>query len=320
MANRYIRNAAVLAKIETAYGTDSVPVGASNSMLVSEVTITPLEASSVDRDLIRPYFGASEQLVGTYFARVSMRVEAAGSGTAGTAPAFGPLLRMCGLAETVTASTRVDYLPVSSGFESGTIYIGDDGVQHILRGARGTFDLDLSLGARPSFMLNMVGLYTAPTATPLPTTTLTAFQKPLVVNDTNTGDVTLGCTYSAGSLSGGTAYPSRGLTLSLGNSVNHTPLLGSETVDITGRAVAGHVDLDLTAAQEVTFASTVVSNATQSLGLVHGTTAGNILVLHAPAAQLVNYTKQDMGGKRLIGFDTRFVPSSGNDELRLCFK
>lgn len=320
MASRYIRNAAVLTKIETTYATDSVPTGGSNSMLVSEVQITPLEASSVDRDLVRPYFGASEQLVGTYFARARFRIELAGSGTAGTAPPFGPLLRMCGLAETITASNRVEYAPISSAFESGSIYIGDDGVQHKFLGSRGTWELDLSLGARPSFMFDMMGLYSAPTATALPSTTLTAFQKPLVVNDANTGDMTFGGTYATGSVTGGTSYPSRGMTLSLGNSVNHIPLLGGESVDITGRLVTGHTDLDLTAAQEVTFAGTVVANTTQAVSIQHGTAAGNIFLLHAPAVQLANYTKQELSGKRLIGFDTRLVPVSGNDEFRLCFK
>jgi hypothetical protein len=320
MANRYIRNAAILAKIETTYGTDPVPTGAANAMLVSNMSITPLNATNVGRDLVRNYFGGSEQLVGVRNIQVSFDIEAAGSGTAGTAPAYGPLLRACGMAETLTASNRADYLPVSSSFESVTIYWYDDGVLHKAVGARGSFQLMLNLGERPVFRFSFTGIYAAPTAASLPTTTLTSFQKPLVVNDTNTGDVTLGCTYATGSLSGGTTYPSRGLSLDLGAAVSHIPLLGAESVDITGREVTGSFQLDLTAAQEVTFAGTVTDNTTQSVGLVHGSTAGNILVVHAPAAQLVNYSKQEINGKRLIGYDLRLVPSSGNDELRLCFK
>jgi hypothetical protein len=39
---------------------------------------------------------------------------------------------------------------------------------------------------------------------------LTAWKKPLAVTDANTGAVVLGCTYSAGALSGGTEYVSGG--------------------------------------------------------------------------------------------------------------
>jgi hypothetical protein len=320
MPSRKIRNGALLAKIEPTYGVDSVPTGGSNAILFSEATITPLEASSVDRALVRPYLGASEQLVGTYFARLRYRVELAGSGTAGAAPAFGPLLRMAGLAEVITVGNRVEYAPISDDFESGTQYFNDSGVLHALLGARGNVELDLSLGARPSLMFDFMGLWTPPIAADLPATTLTAFKKPLVVNDTNTGDMTFGCTYSAGSLSSGTSYRSRGMTFNVGNSVGHMPMLGGESIEITDRASTGHTDLDLSADDEETFAATVVANSTQSVGIVHGTVAGNIFGFHAPAVQLVNYTKQDMSGKRLVGFDTRFVPVSGDDEFRLWFK
>ena len=57
---RYIRNTVILAKVETTAGTDIVPVVGSNAILVSDMSITPLDAQNIDRDLIRGYFGASE--------------------------------------------------------------------------------------------------------------------------------------------------------------------------------------------------------------------------------------------------------------------
>jgi hypothetical protein len=53
------------------------------------------------------------------------------------------------------------------------------------------------------------------------------------------------------------------------------------------------------------------------LGFVHGTTAGLKVLVHAPAVQLINPSKQDVNGRRLIGYDLRLVPVSGNDELRI---
>lgn len=319
-AARYLRNSAVLAKIEATYGTDSVPTGPANAILCGQPTITPLDATNLDRELVRPYFGASEQLVGPANVKLEFPVELAGSGTAGTPPAFGPLLRMCGMAELITASNRVEYSPVSSGFESGSLYYYDDGVRHILTGVRGSVALDLSLSAIPRLLFKLMGLDGGVATASLPSATLTGFKTPLPVSDANTGDTTFGATYTTGSLSGGTAYPSRGLQIDIGNAVNHMPMLGGESVEITNRVITGNLDLDLTAAQEVAFATTVKGNGTQGFGIQHGTTAGNIVVLHGPAVQVLDWSKKEWNGKRLQGYGLRFVPVSGNDEFRLCFK
>ena len=79
---RYARNALILAKVETTAGVDAVPTGAANALLVANLTINPLKANNVSRDLIRPFFGGSEQLVGTATVEVSFDVELAASGTA----------------------------------------------------------------------------------------------------------------------------------------------------------------------------------------------------------------------------------------------
>ena len=105
---RYVRNSAVLAKIESVYGTDPVPTGGANAMLVSNQSKPKLVNNLVDRALLRSYFGGSEQLVGTRYLEIAFDVELAGSGTAGTAPAWAPLLRASAFAETLIASTRAD--------------------------------------------------------------------------------------------------------------------------------------------------------------------------------------------------------------------
>ena len=86
---RYARNAAILAKIETTYGTDPTPTGAANAILVSNLTVNPLNATNVSRDLIRSTLGGYEQLVGTANLEASFDVELAGSSALGTAPPWG---------------------------------------------------------------------------------------------------------------------------------------------------------------------------------------------------------------------------------------
>ena len=253
MASRYIRNTAILAKIEGTYGVDPSPAEAANAILVSNVTINPLNANNVDRDLIRSFMGASEQLVGTAYVEMSFDVEFAGAGAAGTAPAYGPLLRACGYAETVSGGIRVEYNPVTPVVDSVTIYWFSDGAKHIAKGCRGSWSIKMGVGARPVFSFKFLGIDGGITAATPSALTLTAFKTPLVITDPNTGDVTFGATYTPATptLTGGTGYPSQGLDLDSGNAVNYTPLLGGETIDVTNRAVSGSVVLDLKAAQEV---------------------------------------------------------------------
>lgn len=314
---RYTRNSAILAKIESAYGSDAAPSGAANAALVSNLSANPLNSNNVDRDLIRPHFGASEHLVGTVYKEVSFDVELAGSGAAGTAPAWGPLLRACAFAEVVTPSQRVEYTPITDGQESLTIYYYRSGALHKLLGARGDCTLKAVIGTRPVFSFRFMGLDGGLTATTNPTQTLSAWKTPLSVSDANTGDLTFGCTYSAGALSGGTPYPSRGLELPFGNAVAHTALLGGEGIDITNRAIAGTLELDLSAADEASFMADVKANATRSLGLVHGTVAGNKVLLYMPAVQFISPEESDVNGRALAKYGLRVTPVAGNDELRI---
>lgn len=314
---RLMRKRVVLAKIESSYGVDPTPTGAANALLVSNLDVNILNAQNVSRDLIRAYFGGFEELVGTVYKEASFDVELASAGAAGTAPAWGPLLRACAWAETITGGNRVDYTPVTASLESVTIYYHADGVLHKLLGCRGTVQIKLAISDRPMLMFKFIGIDGGESATADATPTLTAWTTPLVVTNPNTGDLTFGCSYSAGSLSGGTAYPSRGVELDMGGDVKFVPMLGGDSVDITQREMTGTVQLDLTAAQEVTFMGTVKANTTQSVGLQHGSTAGAIIVVHAPAIQLINPKHEDVDGRLLLGFDMRVVPTSGNDELRI---
>jgi len=320
---RLVRNTAILAKIESAYATDAAPTGADNAILISNQTINPLAAQNVDRALVRPYFGGSEQLLGPVYKEVSFDVELAGSGTAGTAPAWGPLLRACGFAQTIIAATRVDYTPVSTGFESLTIYYYDDGVVHKLLGARGEWSLNAKVGAKPTISFKFIGLDGGDVAGTPGTVTLSAFKTPLVVTNAFTLPLVLGGTVSptgAPAITGGTTYTSQGVELASGNAVNHIPLIGSESVEITDRSVTGKVMLDMSAAQEVAQMAIVKAATLSSVGMVHGTTAGNKVLLFSPSAQFTNPSKGEVNGRRLIGYDLRIVPDpagSGNDELRI---
>lgn len=313
--SRSIKNTIVTAKVETTTGVDAAPTGAANAVLVSDVSITPLEAAAIGRNLIRGYFGGSEQLVGPASVKISYTVELAGSGTAATPPAWGQLLLGCAAAEGLLATpARVEYSPVSTGLKSLTQYYYDDGVLHKLLASQGNCTLSAKVGDRPVLRFEWTGLDGGVSATPNVSPTLTPWKKPVAMTKANVVDITLGATYAAGALNGGTVHNSTGLELNFGNVVNFTPMLGTETVDITDRESTASIELELDAAQEVALMETVKANTTQSLGLTIGTAAGNKIIVFAPAAQLTNPRKSELNGKRLVGFDLRLVPVNGNDE------
>ena len=315
---RLIRKTAILAKTEVTYGTDSVPTGAANAILVSNASFN-LAYNNVERNFIRPFFGGSGQLAGTRFVECSFEVELANSGTAGTAPAWGPLLRACGMAEALLSTpSRVEYTPVSASFSSVTIYYHIDGVRRVALGCMGNVEIMLNEGAAPMLRFTFAGLDGGRTAVADPAVTLTAFRAPQVVTDVNSGDINLGATYSAGVLSSGTAYPSRGLTVNLQNTVSRKALLGGQAVQISDRNVQGSMQLDLTAAQEVSFLTDINANTNTSLGFSHSTGAGVGILLHAPQVQRIDPSDTEYEGDVHAAMNLRFTPTTaGNDELRL---
>ena len=315
---RYIANTAILFKAETTIGTDAAPTGSADAVLVTDFTVTPLDTNNVDRQFVRPYFGGYSKLVGPASVKCSFSVEMGGSGTAATAPQWGDMMIACAHAEALlTTPSRVEYTPVSSSLKTATIYYYDDGVLHKLLGCMGNPKLSSPVGDRPKLSFDFIGLDGGISAAVLPTVDFTAWKIPPVVAKSNVVDITLGCTYAAGVLTGGTTYSSAGLEIDWGNSVQFTPLLGSESVDITNRNLSGKVKLDLSAAQEVALYATVKANTLQSMGFTLGTTSGNKVLIHATQVQLLNPTKEEVNGRRLIGFDLELAPNTGNDDIRI---
>ena len=182
------RKRLILIEEESTYGTDPTPTGA-DAVLVRDLSITPLQSDIVSRDLIRPYLGASEQLLANTRVECTFSVELAGSGTAGTAPRYGKALKACGFSETIVANTSVTYDPVSASFSSVTIHYNIDGVRHKVTGARGTFSINANVGEIPTIDFTMTGIYVAPDDSAQPTVTYADQATPLIFKKGNTTDV-----------------------------------------------------------------------------------------------------------------------------------
>jgi hypothetical protein len=300
------RKRVILAKIETTYGTDSVPTGAANAILVRNLNVQPVATALVGREIIRPYLGNYEQLNASTHVELDFEVEMAGAGAAGTVPGYGALLRACGLSETTTASVKVEYKPISTGFESVSIYINVDGVQHKVTGCRGDVELTINARAIPVFKFKMVGIYNAPTDVALPTVTYTSFQTPLVANSTNTTGFSL-FSY-AGIL--------ESLNFQVGNQIDYRALIGSSYVQLTDRKAAGSCTFEAVSIATKDFFAISQASATGALAITHGTVAGNKVVLTANQVDLLNPTYTDNGGVQMLQTGFVAVPTTaGGDEF-----
>jgi hypothetical protein len=313
---RIMRNTAILAKIETTTGTDAAPTGADNALLVSNASFE-FNYNNVDRDPLRGYMGGRQSLPGTRFVRATFDVELTGSGTVGTAPAWGPLLLACAMAET-TSATAVEYTPVSTGLKTLTIKYIVDGVLHTMLGCMGDVELDMQEGAIPMLKFNFTGRDGGTTEQAIPALTLTNWKTPTVITAENSGCLTLGGTYAAGVVTGGTTFPSRGLNVKLGNDLKQiATLCAGNQVDVTNRNTTGNTQLELTAAQEVQAVNDVNATVMTSLSFTHGTTAGAKVMVFAPNTQRLSPAHVDYEGRAHMSFELNFVPVVGNDELRI---
>lgn len=312
MAKLY-RKRTVLVQTESTYGTDPTPTG-SDAVQVRNLEITPVESEVLTRDLIRPYLGNSPQLIANTRVVVTFEVEYSGSGTAGTAPRYGRLLKACGFSETIVASTSVTYAPVSSSFSSVTMYFSLDGVRHIVTGARGTFTVNLNANQIPVLNFTITGQYNAPTDTADPTVTFGAQATPQIFNDTNT---------TAFTLFASSAIPLQSCTLDVGNEVVYRELVNSsKEVSIVNRAGSGTLVTEMVSLATKDFFANAVAGTTGAFSIVHGTNAGNIITLAtaAGAMSLGGPTYSEDAGVVMLNLPYTLVPtSSGNDEFTLVY-
>ena len=75
----------LFAKREVTYGTDPTPTGAADAVLLRSIKVSPLMQESVDRTLVRPYYGGFEKLPTKAKLQFDIELEAVGFGTAGPA-------------------------------------------------------------------------------------------------------------------------------------------------------------------------------------------------------------------------------------------
>lgn len=303
---RYWKKLAILADLEVTYAGTTALTGAANAMQVSEATLT-YAGGEVSRELLLPFYGHQGVILINDHATLQFSVEIAGSGTPGTVPAWGKLMRMCRRAEvidTTAGSANVKYSPISSNFESGGIYFNRDGVKQVLVGARGNCSFSLAPGGIPRFTFNFTGLLGELADEALPTVGLTKFMKPVPVSKNNTSLQLHGWNATAESLS-----------VDFGNQVEGRFLIGDESIEITDGMMTGSAVVEARKLAVINWVDKARKRERGVLKAVHGTAAGNIIQIDAPAVEIGRPTEGQTQNIANNTLPLMFIPVNGNDEL-----
>jgi hypothetical protein len=303
----------LLAKIESTYGTDPSPVAGTNAIQVTNLEVTPIESDNVQAASYQGFIGNSTRgtLVANKRVSVTFEVELGGSGTAGTAPAFGPLLQAAGMSEVVVSSTSVTYAGVSSSFSSATLYCFYDGTRHKITGARGTVTFNMTAGQFPTASFQFIGIYNAPDDTAASTFTVANQAAALEVNDTN---VTT-CTFH-----GVTSTRLESIDLALNNTLLYKETGSSQEVLITDRAAGGTAVIEAPAVGTTDFFAKAVASATGASTIVIGATGGNIVTLNAPQTDITGCSYGDTNGVISLSMPYLALPTTaGDNEVSLVF-
>lgn len=179
-------------KKEAVYATDAAPTGAVNAALTRNFTTKPVVVDRIQRNLDRPVRGSSKDAPSNERQTYSYELELAGSGAAGTAPAWMEHLEACGMAApALTANTSAvqRFAPMGTALSSASAYHWHGNQKRIGLGGRGTFGWDFTAGAYPFIKIDMTALLPAAGAITDAAPGAVAFDQwkdPVEVNTTNT--------------------------------------------------------------------------------------------------------------------------------------
>ncbi len=301
----------ILAKVETVYGTDIIPVEGTDAMLVENPSWSNEGLRMNERPAVRANISMLQQVYGGHLKSVTFDVELKGGGGAvDVPPEFGPLLRGCGFDETINAAVDVQYAPVSTGHESLTIYYFRDGLREILTGCRGNVSFNLETGAIGKMSFTFTGHVAEPTDVALASPTYLSNVPPALI----------GVPFTIGAF----AAVINALTFDMSNTVATPPDISSSDgyseIQITQRDVNGSYDpeAELIATENPYNDLTAGAALALTTGVI-GVAPGNAYQIDAPAAYYRDVSPGDRDGVRTYDIPVGFAESAGDDEVLLTF-
>lgn len=307
MAKLLFRKKALLAKKEVTYGVDAAPTGALNAIQTRNLSIEPLEGDSLEFDVDTELLGAkAASMVGKHV-KISFEVAFAGSGAAGTAPAWGVLMLGCGHAETVAAGVDVQYTPKDTDTDSLTLWVLIGRTLHKVTGSRGSVKLSTKKREYPWLQFEFMGLFgpVVDQAAALGTV-LTAFIKPQPFRASSV-EFDLGA-YNAGL---------HELSVDFGQKVEFYEHSEEEQIMQVDRQASWQGTLEEPDLGTHDFYADVNADTLMTFSYIHGTVAGNICEVSAPKTQLLSPKRQNVQDIAALQLNGPFVQDGSGPEYTI---
>ena len=302
-----IKRRVLLVKIESTYRTDSIPVAATDAILVINPSWGFEGLRMNDRPAVRASIASLQKVYGGTLKTVTFDVEVKGSGAAGTPPELGTILRCGGIGETISAGVSVTYAPVSdvSTHESCSLRLYDDGTMHNLLGCQVmALSFARKVGEVDIFSVTMVGHPEALADAALPSPTYDT-SKPVAVK---------GVPFSIDSYAAviGELNFDLGLTVSMPPDVSKSNGYGQ--IVITGRELTGSFDPQHTLVATQDWEGKFKAGTVMALdGGTVGTVAGNKHKLTMPGVAYIDIAPGDKDGVTSLENSFQAVETGGTD-------
>lgn len=282
MATRMkFRKKVVLAKTEDTYGSDSSPDGATNALLTRNLDVNPLEGEELQRELDKGTMGNDPGTLVGQHCTVSFQIEMAGAGAAGDIPAYDPVLRAAGHAQSEddeSTPTEIYYDPIDEDVPSLTLYFHHDKTLYKIVGARGSLTMECGKRQYGYMSFEFMGLIEEYVGATMPDVDQSAFVKPIPFRAANVDFSLFGDT-----------RPLHTLTITGGQEISFYETSENESLEQEDRSSTWQATIEhphLTDDWDVYQA--IRDDEEGALEFILGTTGGNIFQVDCDAVQMLN--------------------------------
>lgn len=304
MAKLLFRKKALLAKVESTYGTDATPTGALNSIQTRNLSIEPLNGDALEFDVDTESLGAKAMTLVGRHVKINFEVAAAGSGAAGTAPGWGVLMLGAGHTETVTASTKVEYKPKDVDTNSLTLWVLVGRTLHKVTGSRGTVKFSAKKREFPWLQFEFIGLFSDPIDqnTSLGTV-LTAFLQPQPFRASSVA-FNLGATLAG----------LHEVNVDFGQKVEFYEHSEEEQIMQVDRRASWQGTIEEPDVGTHNYYTDVKNDTVMAFSYVHGTVAGNIFEILAAKTQIMQPRRQAVQDIAALQVQGNFIQDGSTPE------
>lgn len=305
----------VWGKLEAAYGTDAVPTGAANAVLSFDLETKPFDIEQLKRALDKPTRGATGSAASRKRREFGYKVELAGSGTAGIAPAWMEQNQACGMAAPVlvaTVSAQQRFAAVGAAISAMTHYHWVENQRRRGVGGRGDISsINFEAGKIPYIKYDWVELLhsggldqVAPGASDY-----ARWKDPLEVNADNTS-VSLH----------GFACVLKSCDIKVNAAIDFRDLPGRKYVARGNHEVKADMLIELPDLAAKNYFDAALNNIVGPLLIIHGTQAGRIVEVSGPNTQILDCQDASEGQTAMVRISALLNVVAGQDDLIITAK